>query len=110
MRYLFNLLVALDQLVNALCNGAPDETISARCWRLLSINLWGIPRMSLATDRLFDLAEAKGIKVQLNEPVRKKGGSVIIEYKDGTATSIGFKPQSERAGAIRSGIVILENL
>jgi hypothetical protein len=77
---------------------------------LPAINLWNVPRMSSATDRLFDLAEAKGIKVQLNEPVRKKGGSVIIEYKNGTATSIGFKTQSERAGAIRSGIVILEGL
>ena len=26
-------LVALDQLVNALCGGWADETISSRCWR-----------------------------------------------------------------------------
>jgi hypothetical protein len=62
------------------------------------------------TDRLFNLAEAKGIKVQLNEPAHKKGGSVIVEYKDGTATSIGFMTQSERAGALRSGITVLEGL
>lgn len=31
--YLFNVLVALDQLGNALCRGMPDETISARAFR-----------------------------------------------------------------------------
>lgn len=29
-RYLLNLLIALDQLVNALAGGDPDETISSR--------------------------------------------------------------------------------
>ena len=32
-RYLINLLIAIDQLGNALFNGAPDETISSRCAR-----------------------------------------------------------------------------
>lgn len=27
------ILIALDQLVNTLCNGWPDETISSRAWR-----------------------------------------------------------------------------
>lgn len=27
------LLIALDQLLNALCGGWPDETISSRTWR-----------------------------------------------------------------------------
>lgn len=27
------ILIALDQLVNALCNGWPDETLSSRAWR-----------------------------------------------------------------------------
>jgi hypothetical protein len=31
--YFFHLLIALDQLVNALCAGYPDETLSARCYR-----------------------------------------------------------------------------
>lgn len=30
-RYLWNLLIALDQLGNALLAGDPDETISSRC-------------------------------------------------------------------------------
>lgn len=29
-RYLFNILIALDQLLNALAKGDPDETISSR--------------------------------------------------------------------------------
>lgn len=28
-----NILIALDQLVNSLCSGWPDETISSRAWR-----------------------------------------------------------------------------
>ena len=32
-KYLLNLLVALDQLINTLCGGSPDETISAVAYR-----------------------------------------------------------------------------
>ena len=32
--YTRRVLIAFDQLVNALCKGYPDETISARAWRL----------------------------------------------------------------------------
>lgn len=31
--YLHNLLVACDQLMNAIMGGWPDETLSSRCWR-----------------------------------------------------------------------------
>lgn len=31
--YLFNVLIALDQLGNAVCGGSPDETISAHAHR-----------------------------------------------------------------------------
>lgn len=31
--YILHLLIAIDQLVNALLAGAPDETLSARAWR-----------------------------------------------------------------------------
>lgn len=33
MNYLLNVLIALDQLGNALLGGAPDESISARAYR-----------------------------------------------------------------------------
>lgn len=32
--YLIRLLIALDQLFNTICGGYPDETFSARCYRL----------------------------------------------------------------------------
>lgn len=31
--YLFNLLIGLDQFVNVILGGAPDQTISSRCWK-----------------------------------------------------------------------------
>lgn len=30
--YLYNLLIGIDQLINVLLGGAPDQTISSRCW------------------------------------------------------------------------------
>jgi hypothetical protein len=37
-------LVALDQFVNAVFLGWADETFSARCWRLRERPLWGLAR------------------------------------------------------------------
>lgn len=34
MSKLRQVAVALDQLVNAICGGYADETMSSRCWRL----------------------------------------------------------------------------
>ena len=44
-------LIALDQLINALAGGWPDETISSRAWRweLAGVRSW--PRVMI--DRLF---------------------------------------------------------
>lgn len=33
LSYCKNVLIALDQLLNTICGGFPDETISAVCWR-----------------------------------------------------------------------------
>ena len=33
IKYLKNLLIAIDQLINAIFGGSCDETISAVCWR-----------------------------------------------------------------------------
>lgn len=33
MSYVLAVLIALDQLVNAILGGSPDETLSARAWR-----------------------------------------------------------------------------
>ena len=32
-RWFYNIGIAFDQLVNAICCGYPDETLSARSWR-----------------------------------------------------------------------------
>lgn len=32
-QYTLFLLIAIDQLINVLCGGYPDETMSARAWR-----------------------------------------------------------------------------
>lgn len=34
-QYIFNLLIAIDQLGNAILGGDPDETISSRCAKIL---------------------------------------------------------------------------
>jgi len=31
--YFYNLLIGLDQFVNVILGGAPDQTISSRCWK-----------------------------------------------------------------------------
>ncbi len=33
MAYLTNIVIAVNQLANAVLNGSPDETLSARSWR-----------------------------------------------------------------------------
>ena len=36
------ILIAIDQLANAICLGSEDETISSRCWRAkLAGKRWG---------------------------------------------------------------------
>ena len=45
-RYLFNLLLALDQFVNAILLGDPDETLSSRCGKKH-------PKAAALIDRIF---------------------------------------------------------
>jgi hypothetical protein len=40
--YLKSILIAFDQLVNALAFGAPDETLSARAYRLKDDDWWAV--------------------------------------------------------------------
>ncbi|MDR3474492.1 MAG: hypothetical protein P4M09_22815 [Devosia sp.] len=41
-KYLLNVLIALDQLLNALTGGDPDETISSRCAKRRTQPGWNI--------------------------------------------------------------------
>jgi len=38
--YLLNVLIGLDQFINTLFRGWPDETLSARAWRLRAHRPW----------------------------------------------------------------------
>lgn len=45
MNYGRRLLIAVDQLANAIAGGWPDETISSRAWRKRHSGLgWGVAR------------------------------------------------------------------
>jgi hypothetical protein len=51
MSRVLEVLVALDQLVNAVLGGYADETLSARCWRLQTFPPYSTLRPII--DRLF---------------------------------------------------------
>lgn len=53
-QYIKNILIALDQLLNALFNGMPDETMSARAWRLEQERGRKWPRILIDTLLFFD--------------------------------------------------------
>jgi hypothetical protein len=40
MKYLFNILVGLTQLLNTILGGDPDETTSSRAWRNREKPFW----------------------------------------------------------------------
>jgi hypothetical protein len=44
MKHLKNILIAFDQLINAVFNGWPDETMSSRAWRWEKDGKRGAPR------------------------------------------------------------------
>jgi hypothetical protein len=51
MSRVFEVLVAVDQLANAVLGGWADETMSARCWRLRTQRPYSW--LQVAIDRLF---------------------------------------------------------
>ncbi len=51
MSYLFNVALAVDQLLNALLGGYADESLSARAYRRRSEPLWGL--LVRLLDRMF---------------------------------------------------------
>jgi hypothetical protein len=48
-RYIKQVAVAFDQLLNALIGGWADETFSARCWRMRGHRVWGALRLIVDT-------------------------------------------------------------
>lgn len=53
MSRLKNILIALDQLANAIANGSPDETLSSRAHRARLAGKPGWRRVAGVIDRLF---------------------------------------------------------
>lgn len=51
-KYIFNVAIAVDQLVNSIFNGHPDETLSSRCYRL-SERYWYARTARVVLDFLF---------------------------------------------------------
>lgn len=64
MGYAKNLLIALDQLANALCCGWPDETLSSAAYRASRDGIRHWPRRVI--DRLFfwDKEKREGLTVR----------------------------------------------
>lgn len=52
------ILIAIDQLLNTLLFGWPDETLSSRCWRL-SLSGNDLPRKIVDTILFFDKDHCK---------------------------------------------------
>lgn len=62
MSWAKNVAIAVDQLVNALCSGEPDETLSARAWRLHRAGACSWPCRLVDTLFFFDCDRVRGAK------------------------------------------------
>ena len=86
---LYQIIIALDQLFNALCFGWADETFSARCWRQKDKNsFWAFMRRLVDCLFWWDTCEINGKKLNHCEwahDLEEKGGHRPREYR--------FKPQ-----------------
>lgn len=66
-----SILIAADQFCNALIGGSPDETLSARAWRLRKRSqLWSVAR--LVIDTIFFLDPDHCETSYLSELLRKQ--------------------------------------
>jgi hypothetical protein len=77
VKYLKNILIGLDQTLNSVIGGQPDETISAKCWRMRGKSKgWAAARYMV--DKLFwfddnhcrESYETEKNKMQLPEEYR----------------------------------------
>ena len=76
--YLLNILISLDQFINVLFLGQPDETISSRAWRCKDANsFWGV--MHSLINKLFFFQKDHCYKSYLAELERKHITTTIIK-------------------------------
>lgn len=79
-RYVINLLISFDQLVNVVFLGQPDETISSRAWRCKDINyFWKYTHKLI--DILFFFQVEHCYNAYLSEVNRKHITTEILKYK-----------------------------
>ncbi|MBG24005.1 MAG: hypothetical protein CMF22_11185 [Idiomarinaceae bacterium] len=64
LRYVWNVLISLDQLANTLTGGNPDETISSRAYRRANAGsfMWGFARTCIDAIFFWDV-EIRGDRV-----------------------------------------------
>jgi hypothetical protein len=90
---LYEIAVALDQLVNAVLGGYADETMSARCWRLRSARPYSWLRR--AVDLLFWFQKNHCQTAYESERLRSQ---LPAEYRDAPTqpASAGFFTPTEK--------------
>lgn len=78
--YFHNLLVSLDQFLNTLFGGYPDETLSARSYRCQSKLRWKIS-MNIINALFFDKNHCKeAIELEIDLPQQEYGESWDNKY------------------------------
>lgn len=71
MTYPKRVLISIDQVLNAIIGGQPDETLSARAWRLRSQSrLWGSTR--LVIDALFSPFEREHCRLSFESEMARR--------------------------------------
>ena len=72
--YLYNLLIGLDQFANVIFGGAPDMTISSRCW--LHRDCWAGALAVRFIDWLFSWREADHCRMSCESGDRQTTESI----------------------------------
>lgn len=80
-QYIFNVLIGLDQLVNALRGGSPDETLSAAAWRTEQAGKLGGRIARPLIDLFFSPFEANHCQAAYHSEIT--GKQLPKGYKDG---------------------------
>lgn len=84
MQYVYNLLLGLDQLLNTILLGHPDETVSSRLGRSIGKEryFWVSPlRILIDTVFWFDKEGTKGHCEKSIMPLEQQNFRTVIDYE-----------------------------
>ena len=70
-RYIWNLLIALDQIINTACGGYPDETFSSRVHRKAEAGQWFWKRLRSLINGLFFWQQNHCLESYQSEQLRR---------------------------------------